>query len=86
MASAVLLIVVLLIIAAIVHAVTGESRYARMTEEEFEQDAQRGSRGGALMEIQRIVQGKKVEYMMQQDKREEGDSAESGDKSTGSDS
>ena len=73
-------VVIALIIASIVAAVRGSDRYATMSEQEFEAEAQRGSPvGNALMEMQKIVGGgQKVEYMLKQDKREEGDSAESG--------
>ena len=74
--------VALLAIAGIALAVSSGDRYATMSDKEFEAEAQRGSPvGSALLELQRIVSsGKNVEYMQQQDKREEGDSSESGDK------
>ena len=52
-----------------------------MTEEEFEAEAQRASAlSGALASVQKIVSpSHRVEYIMQKDKRAEGDAAESGD-------
>lgn len=73
--------VVLLAIAGIAGFVREDRRYATMTEEEFEAEARRSSAlGGVMLELQRIVSsGKNVEYMMQQDKHEEGNASESGD-------
>jgi len=53
-----------------------------MTEEEFEAEAKRGpGLGNALLSMQGIISGQdKVEYMLQEDKGEEGGSADSGDK------
>jgi hypothetical protein len=67
-------------------AAANDDRYAKMTEEEFEAEAKRSSPlGAALQELQRITEGRKVEYMLEQDKHVEADSAESGDKpATGS--
>jgi hypothetical protein len=73
-------VVVIAIIIGIVKAASGD-RYAKMTEEEFEAKAKRGSRiGGALLEVQKLANPSlKVEYLHQQDKRLEGEQAESGD-------
>lgn len=78
----VIAVVLILAVAGILHAVTGKSRYADMTEQEFEEEARRGSPvGNALLELHGIVQhGRKVEYVLKQDKRFEGDSSESGDR------
>jgi hypothetical protein len=69
-------------VAGILQATIGKSRYSDMTEEEFEREAQSSSAvGNALMQVQGIMEpSRKVEYVLQQDKRPEGDSAESGDR------
>ncbi len=74
-------IVLLGVLAMIIHAAT-QDRYAKMSEEEFEAEAKRGSAlGGVFLEIQNILEPqRKVEHMLQRDKKVEGDSAESGDK------
>lgn len=74
--------VLILALAGILHAATGKSRYAEMTEEEFEEEARRGSPlGSALMSVQGIIEpNRKVEYVLQQDKRFAGDASESGDR------
>lgn len=72
--------VVLAVICGIVNLASGD-RYANMTEEEFEAEAQRArALSGVLMSVQKIVNPThKVEYMIQKDKQAEGDSSESGD-------
>lgn len=81
MVTAVILGVVVLAAIGILQFVRAGDRHSTMTEKEFQEEAERGSAlGGAFLEIQRIVSGgKNVEYMLQRDKRPEGDSAESGD-------
>jgi len=82
MVTLILIIVVVLVVACILQAMVGKSRYADMTEEEFEDEARKSSAvGNALMAAQGIIEpNRKVEYVLQQDKRLEGDSAESGDR------
>jgi hypothetical protein len=78
----------ILILGVVVAAVYGllkmadGDRYQKMTEEEYEAEAKRSSRiGGAMLEVQKIVDpGHHVEYIQQNEKRAEGESAESGDK------
>jgi hypothetical protein len=71
-----------LLIAAVVYAITSsEDRYARMTEEEFEEDAKRTSMTGAgLLGLESIFDPKKAEFLLQQDKRVEGEQSPSGDR------
>jgi hypothetical protein len=73
-------VIVIAIIIGIIKAASGD-RYAKMTEEEFEAEAKRGSRiGGALLEVQKLANpSHKVEYLQQQDKRVEGEQSEAGD-------
>ncbi len=73
-------VVVVAAICGIVNLASGD-RYANMTEEEFEAEAQRArALSGVLMSVQKIVNPThKVEYIMQKDKKAEGDSSESGD-------
>jgi len=75
--------VVIAAVVGIVKYISGD-RYAKMTEEEFEAEAKRGSRiGGALLEVQKLANPSlKVEYLRQQDKRAEGEQADVGDGDT----
>jgi hypothetical protein len=75
--------VVIAAIIGIVKFISGD-RYSKMTEEEFEAEAKRGSRiGGALLEVQKLANPSlKVEYLRQQDKRVEGEQADAGDGDT----
>lgn len=75
------ILVLLGVIWALIRAVIAKDRYAEMTEEEFEAEAKKASAVGAgLQQFQRIVEGRRVEYMLQQDKHVEADEADSGDK------
>lgn len=78
----VIIVVLVLVVAGILLATSGKNRYSEMSEEEFEKEAQRSSAiGNALMGVQGILDpSRKVEYVLQRDKRPEGDSAESGDR------
>jgi hypothetical protein len=60
----------------------GGNRYAKMTEEEFEAEAQRSSRlGGVVGELQKILDpSHHVEYTQEQQQRLEADGSESGDR------
>ena len=72
-------IIVVLAIWGIVKSVGGD-RYARMTEEEFEEEAKRSSRAGSMVSaFQKIVDpSHKSEYVQEQKERLEADGAESG--------
>jgi hypothetical protein len=74
-------IVVALLIYAIAKAAAG-NRYANMTAEQFEQEAKRSSKVGAVVAgFQKIVDpGHRVEYAQEQVLRIEADTAESGDR------
>jgi hypothetical protein len=69
------------VIYGIVKAASG-SRYANMTEKEFEAEAQRkSSMGNAMAELQKIVDpSHRVEYVQEEEERMEADGSESGDK------
>ena len=73
--------VVVAAICGIVNLASGD-RYAKMSEQEFEAEAQRArALSGAMGAIQKIVDpGHKVEFILQKDKKAEGDSSESGDR------
>lgn len=67
----------------LVRLVSAKDRYAEMTEEEFEAEAKKSSWiGMGLQDLQRIIEGRKVEYMLQRDKHVEEESADSSDKPT----
>ena len=75
------ILLILAVVWVLVRAVTAKDRYAEMTEAEFEAEAKKVSAVGAgLAEFQRIVEGRKVEYMLQQDKHIEAEETDSGDK------
>jgi len=74
------LVILGILAAVIVGITTGKDRYAEMSEEEFEAEAKRVSPlGAAVMGLHKFFQPKRVEFMMQRDKRVEGDSAEASD-------
>jgi septal ring-binding cell division protein DamX len=75
------LLVLGLVIYGIVKAIT-ENSYAEMTEEEFEAEAKRSSNlGPAIMTVQKIFDpSHHVEYIQEENEREEADAAESGDR------
>lgn len=77
MVTAVILVLVLAFVALIVGFTAGKDRYAEISEEEFEAEAKRASLlGAAVMGFHKFLQPKRVEFMLQRDKRVEGDSAE----------
>jgi mannose/fructose/N-acetylgalactosamine-specific phosphotransferase system component IID len=82
MATIVILAVLAAFVALLIGFTTGKDRYAEMSEEEFEAQAKRASLlGAAVMGLQKVLEPKHVEYMMQRDKKVEGDSAEAADHS-----
>jgi hypothetical protein len=70
-----------LVIYGIVKAISGKS-YAEMSEEEFEAEAKRSSHiGPAIMTVQKLFDANHhVEYVQEENEREEADAAESGDR------
>lgn len=79
MATPVILCVLVAVLALIGGFTAGKDRYAAMTEEAFEAEAKRSSLlGAAVMGLQKVFEPKRVQYIMQRDKRVEGDSAEAG--------
>lgn len=80
MAYVIALVIVVLIVYGIAKAAGGR-RYSKMTEEEFEAEAKRGSAmGAAIGALQKIIApAHSVEYVQDQQQRVEADGAESGD-------
>ena len=87
MVTFVILAVVAVVVAIIVGSTTGKDRYAEMSEAEYEAEAKRSSPiGAAMLSLQKNLEPRKVEYLMQRDKRVEGEHSVSGDPpSTGAD-
>ena len=80
MVTIVILAFVAVVVALIIGVSSGKDRYAEMSEAEFEAEAKRVSTlGAAMLGLQKILEPKKVEYMMQRDKRVEGHQSVSGD-------
>lgn len=79
MAYFVTAVVLIVVIYGIVKAASSD-RYAKMTEEEFEVEAQRSSLiGAAMMGIQKTVDpGHRVDYVLEEKQKIEAESAESG--------
>lgn len=70
------------IVALIVHTVAGEDRYARMSEKEFEQEAEKNSLLAAgMLGLQKVLQPKRVEYVMAEKRKNEAQPSPSGDAS-----
>jgi hypothetical protein len=68
------------LVALIAGIAGGKDRYAKMSEAEFEAEAQRASLlGAAVTSLHKFLQPTRVEYMMQRDKRVEGEQVVSGD-------
>ncbi|MGA9885166.1 MAG: hypothetical protein WBQ34_15735 [Candidatus Acidiferrales bacterium] len=80
MAYAAVVVVVIVLLCAIIKAASGD-RYANMTEEEFENEAKRSSKvSAAVIGLQKIVDpGHRAEYVQEQQRQVEADSAESGE-------
>ena len=77
MATIVILAVLAAVVALIIGFTVGKDRHADMSEAEFEAEAKRTSLlGAAVMGLQKVLEPKRVEYIMQRDKRVEGDSAD----------
>lgn len=80
MATIVILAVLAAVVALIVGFTAGKDRYAEISEEEFEAEAKRASLlGAAVMRLQKVLEPKHVEYMIQRDKKVEGDHSVAGD-------
>jgi len=81
LASALLLLAAAAIVWLIGHFVS-QDRYSKMTEEEFEAEAQRASLLGAgVVELQKHLDPlHKVEYLQQRDKHVEAEREDSGDR------
>ena len=80
MATIVILAVIVALVALIIGVAAGKDRYAEMSEAEFEAEAKRASLlGTAVMGLQKVLEPKHVEYIMQRDKKVEGDHSFSGD-------
>lgn len=71
-----------LLAGGVLHAIlSSEGRYARMTDDEFEEEAKRGSMAGAgTLGLESIFDPKKAEFLLQQDKKVEGEQSPSGDR------
>jgi hypothetical protein len=82
MISALIIVAVLaLVVGAILYLITDDDRYSKMSEQEFQEEADRGTlTGAAVMGLHKVLQPKRVEYILQRDKRVEGEQRESGDK------
>jgi hypothetical protein len=80
MTYAIGLAVLIALIVAIARAADGD-RYATMTEEEYEAEAQRSSRlGAAVAGLQKVIDpSHRAEYLQEQARRPEADAAEQGD-------
>jgi len=74
-----LILLIAAIAAAIFTMLAGKDRYSEMTEEEFEAEAKRNSLpAAALLGLQKVLQPTRAEYILQRDKRVEGQHSESG--------
>lgn len=81
MVYALILLLIVAIAALIFSMATGKNRYSEMTEEEFEAEAKRNSlSAAAVLGLQKVLEPNKVEYILQRDKRVEGEHADSGDR------
>ena len=75
-----LVIVIVALVIALVVAIGGSDRYSKMTEKEFEEEAERSSLlGAAMIGTQNLIQPSRVQAMSKQKKRVEKDAAVPGD-------
>src|SRR2546425_7799343 len=73
-----LIIVVVALVIALVVSIGGSDRYSKMTEKEFEEEAERSSLlGAAMIGTQKLIQPSRVQAMSEQKKRMEKDAAPS---------
>lgn len=80
MVSLFVVIVVVALVIALVVAIGGSDRYSKMTEEEFEEEAERSSLlGAAMIGTQKLFQPSRVQAMLEQKKRVEKDAAVPGE-------
>ena len=69
------------LLVGLARAASTRDRYADMTEEEFQADADRSSLlGAAMLGLQKNLQQKRVEYILQRDKHLETDATTPGDR------
>ncbi|HLW97954.1 MAG TPA: hypothetical protein VKR82_04860 [Candidatus Acidoferrales bacterium] len=74
------LIVVLALIVALIAIFGGEDRHAKMTEEEFEEEARRSSAIGAgVVELHKVFQPTRVKQYVEEKNRVKEESSFSGD-------
>jgi len=75
-----LVIVIVALVIALVLAIGGSDRYSKMTEKEFEEEAERSSLlGAAMIGTQKLIQPSRVQAMVEQKKRVEKDAAVPGE-------
>jgi len=75
-----LIIVIVALVIALVVSIGGSDRYSKMTEKEFEEEAERSSLlGAAMIGTQKLIQPSRVQAMSEQKKRMEKDAAVAGD-------
>ncbi len=75
-----LIIVIVALVIALVVSIGGSDRYSKMTEKEFEEEAERSSLlGAAMIGTQNLIQPSRVQAMSKQKKRVEKDAAVPGD-------
>ncbi len=79
MVSLLLFVVFVVVLIAIVIGVAGSDRYSKMTEEEFEAEAERSSLlGAAMLATQKLIQPSRAQAMIEQKKRVEKDATAAG--------
>lgn len=75
----VLFAAVILLLIALVVVMGGPDRYAKMSEKEFEEDAERKSLlGAAMVGVEKVLRPERVEQVLEQKKRVEKDATASG--------
>jgi hypothetical protein len=76
----VLFAVVILLLIVLVAVIGSPDRYAKMSEKEFEQDAERGSLlGAAMLGVAKALRPDRAEQVLEQKQRVEKDATPSGD-------
>ena len=69
------------LVVGLIAIATRKDRYVEMTEEEFQKEAERSTMlGASVLGLHKVLQPKRVEYILQRDKHAEAEETESGDR------
>lgn len=77
----VFVLIIALAVGALIYAIGRPNRYSKMTDEDFEEDAKKGSLlGSVVIGLERSLRRREADYVIEQKLRIEKDATPSGDK------